>query len=55
MDKTTTYRNAIQVGMRQLVYAIQEQKPLIVTGQNGLDSLRTAVEASERQTKMVAN
>jgi predicted dehydrogenase len=48
MDKTAVYKNAIQAGMRQLVNAIREQSPLAVTGEHGLESLRTAVAASGR-------
>ncbi|MHB8626178.1 MAG: Gfo/Idh/MocA family protein [Aggregatilineales bacterium] len=44
--KAVLYRQSIQAGMRQLANAIREGSPLVVTGENGLESLRTAVAAS---------
>ncbi len=48
--KSALYRQSIQAGMRQLVQAVRGQAALNVTGQDGLDSLRTAVQATEQRT-----
>ena len=47
LSKRTLYRMAIQDGMRQLIAAVSAAAPLVVTGQHGLQSLITAVAASE--------
>jgi predicted dehydrogenase len=45
-NKSSVYRTCIQEGMRELVHAIDDRThPLSVSGQQGIESLRMAVEA----------
>ena len=46
LSKSDLYKQAIQDGVRNLAAAIQAGESLTVTGENGLDSLTTAVLAS---------